>query len=175
MLSTLRGVALITPWLVHLLIADILLSALLPITFLVPTTAYQVSSKIAWSVWSVIQRIFTKTNKACITTSGEQLPQNESAIVVANHVSWTDFYLIQELASRSGMLGSCRWFAKQQLKWVPFLGWGLWAMGMPLISRRWDKDQRELERVFRGPKVYKWPMCKEMVIPCSELTRNMQG
>lgn len=46
----------------------------------------------------------------------------ESAIVVVNHVVWTDFYLIQELAQRAGMLGQCRWFAEKQLRWVPFLG-----------------------------------------------------
>src|SRR5271168_736692 len=33
-------------------------------------------------------------------------------------------------------------------------------MGMPLISRKWDKDQQELERVFRRPKTYKWPICQ---------------
>ncbi|KAL9106073.1 MAG: hypothetical protein Q9227_008859 [Pyrenula ochraceoflavens] len=59
------------------------------------------------------------------------------------------------------MLGRCRYFAKQQLKWVPFLGWGLWAMGMPLISRNWDKDQIELDRVFSGPKSG-WPICKSL-------------
>lgn len=46
----------------------------------------------------------------------------ELAIVVTNHVAWTDFYLIQELVQRAGMLGQCRRFAEKQLRWVPFLG-----------------------------------------------------
>jgi hypothetical protein len=33
-------------------------------------------------------------------------------------------------------------------------------MGMPLISRKWDKDQQELDRVFRVPKTFKWPICE---------------
>lgn len=41
-------------------------------------------------------------------------------------------------------------------------------MGMPLISRRWDKDQKELDRVFRGPKQYRWPI---WLISYSEATR----
>lgn len=160
LLTTLRGVLIVAPWLLYLFLTDLALSALLPVSFFAPTTAYNVSSKLANLVWLGIQTIFTKLNRARITTSGDALPRHESALVIANHVSWTDFYLIQHLAIRAGMLGRCRWFAKQQLKWVPFLGWGLWAMGMPLISRKWDKDQRELDRVFRGPKEFKWPICE---------------
>jgi 1-acyl-sn-glycerol-3-phosphate acyltransferase len=99
-----------------LLGADILLSLLLPISFVLPKTAYHISSKLAFGVWYGIQRIFTYWNEARVTTSRAELPQRESAIIIANHVSWTDFYLIQEMALRPSMLGSCRWFAKQQLK-----------------------------------------------------------
>jgi 1-acyl-sn-glycerol-3-phosphate acyltransferase len=158
-LTTLRGILIVATWLLHLFVTDIALSALLPVSFLAPTTAYNLSSKLANLVWLGVQIIFTKLNRARITSSGDSLPRYESAVVIANHVSWTDFYLIQHLAIQAGMLGRCRWFAKQQLKWVPFLGWGLWAMGMPLISRKWDKDHQELDRVFRGPKTFKWPIC----------------
>jgi 1-acyl-sn-glycerol-3-phosphate acyltransferase len=158
----------VTPWILHLLGTDLLLSLLLPVSIFAPTLAYHVSSRLAYWIWNGIQRIFTRWNGAQITISGHRLPQKESAIVIANHVSWTDFYMIQELALRAGMLPYCRWFAKQQLKWMPFLGWGLWAMGMPLVSRNWDKDQRELQRVFKGPKTYKWPI---WLISYSEATR----
>jgi 1-acyl-sn-glycerol-3-phosphate acyltransferase len=158
-LRTLRSVFLVAPWLIHLLFTDIILSALLPISGVAPTIVYLASSRLAYWVWRGIQSIFTKKNKAHITVSGCTLPENESAIVIANHVSWTDFYMIQELALKSNMLPYCRWFAKQQLRWVPFLGWGLWAMGMPLVSRNWLRDNRELDRVFQGPVQYQWPMC----------------
>jgi Acyltransferase len=158
--TNVRGVSIVAPWVLHLLATDILLSALLPLSYLFPTLVYNFSSRLASLVWRGIQTIFTKFNRARITVSGTPLPKNESAIVVSNHVSWADFYLIQHLASASGMLGRCRWFSKQQLRWVPFLGWGLWAMGMPMISRDWDKDQRELDRVFKGPKAFRWPMCQ---------------
>lgn len=158
-LRSLRGVCLLSPWLVQLFGTNILLSVLLPVSFIAPTIVYHVSSKLAFWVWEGIQKIFTVWNGARITTSGTRLPQNESAIVISNHVTWADFYLVQELALQANMLPYCRWFAKQQLRWVPFLGWGLWAMGMPLVSRNWDKDQAELQRVFKGPRVYKWPMC----------------
>jgi 1-acyl-sn-glycerol-3-phosphate acyltransferase len=83
--------------------------------------------------------------------SGIKLPKLESAIVIANHVSWTDFFMIQAVvAVHAGMLSRCRWFAKIHLRAVPFLGWGLWAMGVPLVSKDWTHDKRELDRVFRG-------------------------
>ncbi|MCJ1433003.1 hypothetical protein MMC27_002362 [Xylographa pallens] len=66
------------------------------------------------------------------------------------------------------MLGRCRWFAKSQLKKVPFLGWGLWAMGMPLVTRDWTHDSQEMDRVFRGIKKYNWPT---WLISYSEATR----
>jgi 1-acyl-sn-glycerol-3-phosphate acyltransferase len=167
-LRNLRAAAILVPWLVHLTASDVLLSLLLPLSFIAPTWTYHLSSKIAFWVWYGIQLIFTRFNKARITTSGDALPPNESAIVVCNHVSWTDFYLIQQLAVKSNMLAYQRYFAKQQLKWVPFLGWGLWAMGMPLISRNWDRDRVELQKVFKGPKQYKWP---QWLVSFSEATR----
>ncbi|KAI9819586.1 MAG: hypothetical protein M1827_007036 [Pycnora praestabilis] len=167
-LITLRAILVTASWVIHLFATDILLSLLLPISFLFPTLAYNVSSKLASPVWYGIQLIFTHLNGAHITYSGSRLPDGESAIVIANHVSWTDFYMIQALAIRAGMLGRCRWFAKQQLKWVPFLGWGLWAMGMPLVSREWTKDRREMERVFSGVTKNKWPI---WLISYSEATR----
>jgi 1-acyl-sn-glycerol-3-phosphate acyltransferase len=175
MLRNIRGFCLIIPWLLQLLGTNVLLSLLLPVSFVAPSTIYQVSSRLAYWIWKGVQNIFTRWNGARITTSGDELPQNESAIVVSNHVSWTDFYMIQELAIRANMLPYCRWFAKQQLRWVPFLGWGLWAMGMPLVSRQWDKDRAEMQRVFKGPLVHKWPMCRYSVKPDGQQLIVAQG
>lgn len=114
----------VVPWIVHLFIADLVLSILLPASIFFPNLCYDLCSGIAESVWRGIQLIFERINRAEIIVSGaEDLPYRESAIIISNHVEWTDFYMIQALAIRSGMLGRCRWFAKQQLKWVPFLGW----------------------------------------------------
>lgn len=148
------------PWLAHVLIADVLLSCLLPLAFIFPTTTYHLASTIAESVWRGVQHICEDSNGADIILAGDELPIGESAILVANHIEWTDFYLIQALAIRSGMLGRCRWFAKNTLRWVPVLGWGLMVMGMPLVSRKWSEDKEELERLFSGIKKGGWPICK---------------
>ena len=160
-----RGTCLVTPWLLQLAAANVILSTLLPVSAILPDLTYHLSSKVAESVWKAVQIIFTRINGAQITVSGSKLPSNESAIVVCNHVSWSDFYMIQALAIRSHMLGRVRWFAKEQLKWVPFLGWGLWAMGMPLVSRNWLHDQREMTRVFEGIVRRQWPVCTPSPFP----------
>ncbi|PSK46191.1 hypothetical protein B9Z65_5159 [Elsinoe australis] len=171
LLRTARLLRFLVPWIVHLLLADLALSALLPAATLFPDWTYNVSSRIAEASWRRIQQICEDNNQANIIRSGDDLPHGESAIVIANHVEWTDFYLIQHLAIKAGMLHRCRWFAKRELRWVPFLGWGLWAMGMPLVSRKWTEDKREMDRIFHGVVNRKWPM---WLIAYSEATRYTQ-
>ncbi|KAI1872667.1 hypothetical protein JX265_005547 [Neoarthrinium moseri] len=168
LLGNLRGAFIVAPWVGYLALADVALSLLLPVKLIAPNLVYNISSGIASSVWKWVQVIFERVNGANITISGDKLPKGESAIVIANHVTWADFYMIQALAVRAGMLGRCRWFAKIQLRVVPFLGWGLWAMGMPMVSRNWMRDQRELDRVFSGIVGRKWPT---WLISFSEATR----
>ncbi|KAK8186065.1 hypothetical protein BC567DRAFT_214984 [Phyllosticta citribraziliensis] len=168
-LRLVRAVALVLPWLAYLLLVDAVLSLLLPFKLFAPTAVYNASSVLAESVWAWIQAVFTRCNRARIVVSTScPLPRAESAIVVSNHVAWSDFYMIQQLALHQGMLGRCRWFAKKSLRWVPFLGWGLWAMGMPLVSRRWTTDRLELDRVFRGIIHRQWPV---WLVSYSEGTR----
>ncbi|KAI1396393.1 1-acyl-sn-glycerol-3-phosphate acyltransferase [Hypoxylon fuscum] len=166
--ANLRGIVLVAPWVIYLAVCDLALSFLLLVKIFAPDFVYRASSRIAYSVWKWIQVIFESCNGAQITFSGDRLPMRESAVVISNHVTWADFYMIQALALRSGMLGQCRWFAKIQLRWVPFLGWGLWAMGMPMVSRNWMRDQRELQRVFSGIVHRRWPT---WLISFSEATR----
>ncbi|PQE04023.1 1-acyl-sn-glycerol-3-phosphate acyltransferase protein [Rutstroemia sp. NJR-2017a BVV2] len=167
-LTSIRGVLLVIPWLLELVLMDVLISLFLPFSYLFPNWVYNASSFIAFTNWNWIQFIFEVFNGGKISISGDVLPEGETAIVIANHVSWTDFYMIQALAIRAGMLSRCRWFAKIELRWVPLLGWGIWGMGMPMVSRNWLKDKKELDRVFAGVVVKKWP---QWLISFSEATR----
>ncbi|KAK3072475.1 hypothetical protein LTR53_006727 [Teratosphaeriaceae sp. CCFEE 6253] len=155
----LRCAALLLPWLARLFLADVLLSLLLPLSALWPDACHAWSSRLAAHIWRGIQRLFTARNRARIVVSGAaQLQPGESAIVVANHAAWADFYMVQEVAEHAGMLPSTCWFAKSTLKWIPFLGWGLWAMDMCLVSRDWTHDKKEMARVFRGVVQREWPI-----------------
>lgn len=158
--NNLRGIIIASPWIIWLAVADVCLSLLFPFKLFNPDIVYDLSSSVAYSVWRSIQYIFENFNGARVNISGDPLPCGESAVVLCNHVGWCDFFMIQSLAIKAGMLSRQRYFAKMQLRWVPFLGWGLWAMGFPLVSRNWLKDKEELGKVFSNIVGRKWPICK---------------
>ncbi|MGQ3891330.1 acyltransferase [Legionella sp. CNM-4043-24] len=54
-------------------------------------------------------------------------------LVVANHQSWLDIVLLQRLFDRK--IPMLKFFIKDQLKWVPLLGFAWWAMGCPFMKR----------------------------------------
>lgn len=156
----LRALVFLIPWSLHLLLANLLLTFTLIPSVFIPSQIYALNSQIVYTVWKAIQNFFERKRGARISFSGDPLPLYENALVVSNHVSWSDLYLVQAVAARAGMLGSCRYFAKAQLKWVPLLGWGLVAVGMPMVTRNWASDRREFEALFQGIKNGGWPICK---------------
>jgi hypothetical protein len=80
-------------------------------------------------------------NVPCNDITGDVIPCEESAIVISNHSSFTDFYLLLSLARKKRMLAASKYFAKESLKYMPIFGWGLWLMGMILIKRNWTNDK----------------------------------
>lgn len=84
-----------------------------------------------------------------IIITGDAIPRGESAIVIAvralhpfqpcasgptadvqNHLSYGDYYLVQSLAVRAGMLGKNRYFVKKEIVYqIPLFGWAFWALG----------------------------------------------
>ncbi|KAI5809631.1 hypothetical protein DFH27DRAFT_153733 [Peziza echinospora] len=167
--GALRMVTLAGPYLFAWFLSDILLTLTIPFSAILPRQTYDFNSKIANFLWTYIHRILL-LHKPQISYSGafKDIPSHESAIVVANHVSWSDFYLVHALAIEKGMLSRCRYFAKSSLKWVPLLGWSFVALGMPLVSRNWTNDQSELEKLFGSMIRNKWPM---WLVSYSEGTR----
>jgi hypothetical protein len=82
------------------------------------TLIVKINSELIGTVWKVMQYIFERRKKAHITFSGDKIPYEENALVISNHVSWTDVYLIHALANRRNMLKNCKYFIKDSLKWV---------------------------------------------------------
>ena len=110
-----RGVALITPWFMCLVVCDLIFTALLPFKPVAPDAVYNISSTVVRFAWAWIQRNFESVNGAEVVVSGDAIPRGESGLVVSNHVCWSDFYMIQAVAIRAGMLSRLRYFAKVQL------------------------------------------------------------
>ncbi|CAG8644125.1 8155_t:CDS:2 [Funneliformis caledonium] len=119
---------------------------------------WKINSRGAQSMWWVMQYIFEKRHKGSITFSGDKIPSDESAIVISNHKSFTDFYMLHSLAIRRNMLPHVKYFAKDSLKYIPFFGFGMWLMGMIFIKRNWTQDEGQLKKIFRAIKKYAAPI-----------------
>ena len=72
--------------------------------------------------------------------SGDDLLQNESALVISNHVAH-DYLPLYVLASNMGMLGNVRGILKNSIKYVPFIGWNMFLCGWLFLQRSWHNDK----------------------------------
>ena len=63
----------------------------------------------------------------------ENLSMKGSYLVISNHLSLLDIPALQRLFFRQ--IPFLRFFIKQELIWVPFLGLGLWALEFPSMKR----------------------------------------
>lgn len=63
----------------------------------------------------------------------DQLRSDAWYLVVANHQSWTDIFVLQTVFNRR--IPFLKFFIKQQLIWVPLLGFAWWALEMPFMRR----------------------------------------
>jgi 1-acyl-sn-glycerol-3-phosphate acyltransferase len=70
----------------------------------------------------------------------EGAPVLEHALIVANHVSWLDIFVINALHP-------CRFVAKAEIRSWPVLGWLAAAAGTVFIARG---NRRELRHIFKG-------------------------
>ncbi len=67
-------------------------------------------------------------------------PALEHAMIVANHVSWLDIFVINSLLP-------CRFVAKSEIRAWPMLGWLAAQAGTVFIARG---NRRDLRHVFKG-------------------------
>ncbi|MCH8536337.1 MAG: acyltransferase [Alkalimonas sp.] len=82
----------------------------------------------------------------------EQLPadglsKQQWYLLIANHQSWLDVVLLAQFTY--GRMPLPKFFLKQELKWVPFVGLGAWALGMPFM-RRYSKAQQAANPQLKG-------------------------
>lgn len=59
-------------------------------------------------------------------------------LVISNHQSWSDILLLQ--SHLYGTIPPLKFFTKQQLIWIPFIGLAMYVLGFPYVKRV-TKDQ----------------------------------
>jgi 1-acyl-sn-glycerol-3-phosphate acyltransferase len=80
----------------------------------------------------------------------EGLSPEESYLVSANHRSWVDIVVLQQVFNRR--IPFPKFFLKRSLIWVPILGGAWWALDFPFV-RRYSKSYLERHPEKRGADV----------------------
>lgn len=87
------------------------------------------------TLWCGINNFYVdKVQKLQWSITGlENLKAKDWYLVVANHQSWLDIVVLHRLFNRK--IPVLKFFIKDQLKWIPLLGFSWWAMGCPFMKR----------------------------------------
>jgi 1-acyl-sn-glycerol-3-phosphate acyltransferase len=87
------------------------------------------------TLWTDINnRCIDVSNPAQIKVTGiDKFNKKNWYLVIANHQSWLDIVILQHVFNRR--IPILKFFIKDQLKWIPFLGFAWWTMGFPFMKR----------------------------------------
>lgn len=66
-------------------------------------------------------------------TGDNQFDLTDWHLVIANHQSWLDIVILQKIFYKK--IPVLKFFIKQELKWIPLLGFAWWVMGCPFMKR----------------------------------------
>ncbi len=109
-----------------------------------------------WWGWCVLWA--EKLHRTKVIISGDDVPERENTIVVANHVEMTDIPVIFSLARRKKRLGDLKWFVKDIVKYVPGAGWGLLFLDCLFVKRDWTADREKINHVFHKILQHRIPL-----------------
>lgn len=66
-------------------------------------------------------------------TGDDNLDKNSWYLLISNHISWMDIFVIAHFARKR--IPEPKFFLKESLKRVPFIGMACWALDMPFMKR----------------------------------------
>lgn len=94
----------------------------------------QLANKIMWLWASVNSLILNVSNRVeWDIQGGEELKKEGWYLMISNHLSWTDIVVL--CAVFKDRIPMPKFFLKQQLLYVPFIGMACWALDMPFMRR----------------------------------------
>lgn len=139
LLATLRGVVTLSLMTLNVVLwfIPIIITAFLKIIIPIPPVRNQLTLLMTWfgEFWVYSNNVIFKVMLSLQwdIRNDTQLQRNEWYLVVANHQSWVDILVLQK--ALTGHIPFLKFFIKQSLIWVPFLGQAWWAMDMPFMKR----------------------------------------
>lgn len=112
-----------------------------------------------WWGWCVTSAELLHDTKIIVT--GDYVPKGENALLFANHQQMPDITFLMAYARTKDRLGDLKWFAKDIIKYVPGVGWGMWFLDCPFVKRDWSKDKDSIDQTFariRRDRIPVWLM-----------------
>jgi len=137
--STLKGVITISLMTLNVIAWCTVLLTVALLKLLVPVPAWR---RITSRAMTALAEGWIGTNNAIFRTMGslpldvrglEGLSTRDWYLVVSNHQTWVDILVLQAVFNRR--IPFLKFFLKQQLIWVPFLGLAWWALDFPFMRR----------------------------------------
>ena len=80
----------------------------------------------------------------------EKLNKSSWYLIIANHQSWMDIFVLANFARTR--IPETKFFLKESLKKVPFIGMGCWALDMPFM-KRYSKAYIEKHPQLKGKDI----------------------
>jgi len=82
----------------------------------------------------------------------------EHALSILNHKYEIDWLTAWGIHDRMGILGNCKAFSKDSLKYVPVIGWCWWFSEFLFLQRNWAKDKYTIETKLKELFEYEDPV-----------------
>lgn len=110
-----------------------IIKLLLPFKAVHRVTAF--AGKGCYRGWTTVNTgLINLFNRVDWQISGAQtLDKNSWYLLISNHKSWLDIPVVSAVAH--SRIPEPKFFLKDELKWLPFLGTGCWALDMPFMKR----------------------------------------
>jgi lysocardiolipin and lysophospholipid acyltransferase len=103
---------------------------------------------IAFAIWGwwgfAVQRICGLE----VVVSGDVISEKENAIVICNHQEMADIIVILCYAFNNGTVTRTTWMAKNIIRYVPGIGWGLSFLDTVFLKRNWARDEAGIRSTF---------------------------
>ncbi|KAI4339493.1 hypothetical protein MLD38_024434 [Melastoma candidum] len=103
--------------------------------------------------------LFEKINKTKVIFSGDNVPDGERVLLIANHRTEVDWMYLWDLALRKARIGYIRYILKSSLMKLPVFGWAFHILEFIPVERKWEVDESTMHRMllsFKDPQDPLW-------------------
>jgi 1-acyl-sn-glycerol-3-phosphate acyltransferase len=98
--------------------------------------------------WALFVMYAERFQGVHVVITGDTIPQDENAILVANHRDYSDILMLLFIGAQKARLGDMKWFIKDVLKYLPGVGWGMLFLDCIFVKRNWMADRASVEKTF---------------------------